>query len=772
MNTALGNANPAFPALPGGAWSALQGCTFNGCVVVPIAGVVQGVPGTPIGEITATSAGAGIQGEFVLDPVRRFLDDWYDFRWINVVTSYLVNGAPVDADMDGNPDDPVVGELPAIDPQVGQNVPGALPGGVGDGQPFYFNTLNWVLNIPPGIHNEGVGSTFVDARFDNPGPGNTSILQFETYLVAQNLTDPAGWPPNQFCVLGGFSWRYQSATNSVLLGGPLAANAALINAALANANPPFAGGPWAAIAACAFNACTPIGPDLSESQFRRGDSNGDSVVDLSDVIEIIDQLFPSSPPSPPKCADAYDANDDGAINLADALSLLSYLFAGGAAPPEPFRSWEGDPTSDTLGCKSEIQVPPIIDAVVYLTNDFTWRLVGQTRVVAGGTLVIEPGTTIVGDSATSAHLIVERDGTLIAEGLPTAPIVFTSQNPVGLRAPGDWGGVVILGRAVNNTVTGENLTEGVIPPAIWGDLPAQQDPTYGFGSLRYVRIEWCGSVLSPNVGLPALGLYATGSSSVVESVQLKSSAGDGLEVFGGATNVRRLLCSGVLDDALDFSFGYRGKLQFVVAHSFEPGDRAFEVDNHEFDFGLSPATRFLASNLTLLSPLNNDTAIQLRRGGGGGVFNSLVQGWDDAGLDIDDFASTQNHVPGVETFVQTTTFSMNFEDCELGDVETPSAGFLYSSCEILSDIGNLLGLTDPLLQDSTTLGGLPGDPILITQRPNYRPTPAAEGGATPTAIDPPGVDPFFEVAPYRGAVPPASAGPDWTDAPWVSFWLN
>ncbi len=58
-----------------------------------------------------------------------------------------------------------------------------------------------------------------------------------------------------------------------------------------------------------------------------------------------------SPPS--RCPDAADTNDDGRIQIADVVSLLNYLFAGGAAPAAPGPDACGeDPSADALpGCE-------------------------------------------------------------------------------------------------------------------------------------------------------------------------------------------------------------------------------------------------------------------------------------------------------------------------------------------------------------------------------------------------------------------------------------
>ncbi|MDE0960872.1 MAG: hypothetical protein OSB09_08835, partial [Planctomycetota bacterium] len=49
------------------------------------------------------------------------------------------------------------------------------------------------------------------------------------------------------------------------------------------------------------------------------------------------------------CLNALDANDDGGNDVADAISLLTYLFGGGAAPTAPVVCGQ-DPTPGPLDC--------------------------------------------------------------------------------------------------------------------------------------------------------------------------------------------------------------------------------------------------------------------------------------------------------------------------------------------------------------------------------------------------------------------------------------
>jgi hypothetical protein len=91
--------------------------------------------------------------------------------------------------------------------------------------------------------------------------------------------------------------------------------------------------------------------------FRRGDSNGDGAVDLSDPIVLLDHLFRHEPPALP-CRKAADADDSGALEVTDAIVLLGHLFLGSAEVPPPHEHWGIDPTPDELACPLESCPPP------------------------------------------------------------------------------------------------------------------------------------------------------------------------------------------------------------------------------------------------------------------------------------------------------------------------------------------------------------------------------------------------------------------------------
>jgi hypothetical protein len=87
-------------------------------------------------------------------------------------------------------------------------------------------------------------------------------------------------------------------------------------------------------------------------EFRRGDSNADGRVDLSDGVHSLLYLFAGGPA--PTCRDAADADDNGALQMADAINIFTFLFLGAATPPAPGPAEcgsDGTP-DDELGCAS------------------------------------------------------------------------------------------------------------------------------------------------------------------------------------------------------------------------------------------------------------------------------------------------------------------------------------------------------------------------------------------------------------------------------------
>ncbi len=307
----------------------------------------------------------------------------------------------------------------------------------------------------------------------------------------------------------------------------------------------------------------------------------------------------------------------------------------------------------------DITVVPSTGQVITLSGDITTdtKLYAQARYLLSGfvyvknnaVLTIEPGTVIKGVSNTKATLIIERGSKIMAAGTADHPIVFTSDKPAGQRATGDWGGVVIAGKAKTNkhdNGTGIGVAEGGIGTEYGGT-----DDNDNSGVLQYVRIEFPGIPLTStsNSEINGLTLYSVGKSTVIDHIQVSYSGDDSYEWFGGNVNMKYIVALGGLDDAFDTDNGFSGKIQFGLIiqdplKSDQSGSNGFESDNDADGSLLTPVTSPVFSNVTALGPLTvaatlpaetkHEKAMHLRRGTMTSVYNSVFAGFPQ-GLSID-----------------------------------------------------------------------------------------------------------------------------------------
>jgi hypothetical protein len=304
------------------------------------------------------------------------------------------------------------------------------------------------------------------------------------------------------------------------------------------------------------------------------------------------------------------------------------------------------------------------------TNDKIWKISGQVNVDSGYTLTIQPGTVIQGikNNSNKAVLIVKRGAKIIADGSAVQPIVFTSDQASGARAAGDWGGVIVCGRAPVNFPVGFGQVEG----GLFGTagLFGGNVPTDNSGILRYVRIEFSGIAFAPNNETNGLTLAGVGNGTAVEYVQTSYSGDDGIEWFGGTVNCRNLIVYRTLDDDFDTDNGYSGTVQFGVSMR-DPSvadnpsistSESFESDNNDNTasgvfptYYTTPRTKAIFTNITSVGPRTNYTGtlasgynglvngdggkgVRIRRGSQLSLFNSVFSGWG-VGLLINDLST-------------------------------------------------------------------------------------------------------------------------------------
>ena len=306
--------------------------------------------------------------------------------------------------------------------------------------------------------------------------------------------------------------------------------------------------------------------------------------------------------------------------------------------------------------KTIVDVEGVIEGNVTWTKDKIYRLKGYVRVgeeaVAGtiskvGVLTIEAGTVIIGDKATKGTLIVQRGSKLNAIGTAAAPIVFTSGEGVGSRSPGDWGGVVICGKATNNLNASAELEGGY--KGFHGGTVADDNS----GTLKYVRIEYGGIPLNPNQEINSLTMGSVGSGTTIEYIQASYGLDDSFEWFGGTVNAKYLIAYKGTDDDFDVDNGYSGNVQFGFGYrdgnlADASGSNGFEVDNDSKGTTAAPFTSATFANMSIVGPLGTSSSFadnnfqngaQLRRNNKLKIYNTFITGYP-TGLYIDSQAGS------------------------------------------------------------------------------------------------------------------------------------
>ena len=317
-----------------------------------------------------------------------------------------------------------------------------------------------------------------------------------------------------------------------------------------------------------------------------------------------------------------------------------------------FRDWNGLRILKTLYAKFAV-VEDIVDITGNiesdrrLTNNKLYRINGTVFVRNGATLTIDPGTVIIGQpgSEPPSVLVITRNGKIRAEGTRSRPIIMTSALPFGERQRGDWGGLILLGKAPINYDGGETAIEGL--PATEDSKFGGNDPEHDCGTLRYVRVEYAGSIFAPNNEANAFTWGGCGKKTVAEYLQATYGLDDSFEWFGGNMNARYLIGGLGADDYLDWQFGYTGNIQFGFFYqdADNPGNRGIEADNNEFNQGASPLSKPTVFNVTFVGSgvqgfdESNAPGIYLRRGTGGSVNNAIVTRFFSTGLHIDGSAT-------------------------------------------------------------------------------------------------------------------------------------
>lgn len=315
------------------------------------------------------------------------------------------------------------------------------------------------------------------------------------------------------------------------------------------------------------------------------------------------------------------------------LQQVQYRGAFAAAPASPWTAgWSNFDPQNTIYPAANV----VIDATAgdTIKTNTTWTsnnvylLKGVVYVKDNVTLTIQPGTIIRGSElVANSSIVVTRGSKIVAEGTASRPIVFTSNKQPGARARGNWGGLIILGKATNNisaTAGGSTGTgtaglmqiEGLATTAInrhgAGDAIAPSvDNDDSSGVLKFVRVEFPGYVFSANNEINGITFGSVGRKTVVDYIQVSYSDDDAYEWFGGTMNISHAVAFATRDDDFDTDYGYNGSQQFgLVVRDPDMADASrsnvFESDNEASgntrNPAFSPKTNPQVSNFTVIGP--------------------------------------------------------------------------------------------------------------------------------------------------------------------------
>lgn len=257
-----------------------------------------------------------------------------------------------------------------------------------------------------------------------------------------------------------------------------------------------------------------------------------------------------------------------------------------------------------------------------------YTLKGMVKIQPGVTLTIEKGSTFTADKSTGENgLVVLKGGTIIANGTADEPIVFTEKSKVA----GSWAGLIVYGDAPiigSAGVTTSTSEDGLLQP--YGGSNA----THSSGSLKYVRVEYAGLVITTNnKEHNGFSFYAVGSGTVLENLVSYKGNDDGFEFYGGTVSGKNLISYGNADDSFDWQDSWRGQDNTNwFAYQVDKGNYGMEVEAKSNNNAFWPKV----TNITLKRAAGTTTeaqgeiqldAFQFKANGNGDFSNIVVDGY-------------------------------------------------------------------------------------------------------------------------------------------------
>ncbi len=396
------------------------------------------------------------------------------------------------------------------------------------------------------------------------------------------------------------------------------------------------------------------------------------------------------------------------------------------------------------------------------TKNNVYLLDGYVYLESGGVLNIEAGTRIEAKNTPNSALIITRGAQIFAEGTKEEPIIFTAEGEdgnFGNDDRGSWGGVIVLG---NGTVGDE---DGIGTSNIEG-ITAEERTTYGggltpndddnSGVLRYVSIRYAGIALTGDNEINGLTLGGVGRNTTVEFIEIFGNKDDGIEVFGGAVNLKYIIAAFCADDGFDTDQNWSGSAQFVFVIQVPNEPEANNVNGGEHDGSENPADNggalqrvYNATYIGMGADMDNgngNSGLRLKNAVAISYVNSIFTEFGRFGLDLEDEATTRYLN---DEFQLTNNIFWNFgEGNSFAEFVNASNGSGDQDAAVIAEL--------------QAEGSEAVNPQLagISYTPNgmLDPRPSVGSPALQNVADVPEDDDFLESTSYRGAF---SFGNNW-----------
>jgi hypothetical protein len=299
----------------------------------------------------------------------------------------------------------------------------------------------------------------------------------------------------------------------------------------------------------------------------------------------------------------------------------------------------------TTGMQIELNGNYSSDLTLDIVNSYL--ITGPVIMETGTTLTIPAGMTIQA-SATGAdvYVAISQGAKILAEGTSSQPIIFTSA--ASTPNAGDWGGLILLGKAPVNSVTGTATATSEIASLPYGGT----DEADNSGKLRFVRVEYSGGKADGQSENNGFSFYGVGNATVVEYIQMFEGNDDGVEFFGGTVNVSNVSVVNAQDDSIDWTEGYSGTITDAYVKHGVSHDKGIEGDGYNTDVGNNSSPLFwskpIITNLTIvgLGAGTGNEAVRLRAGTQGIFTNFWIEGFAE-GFDLDGDTGTNPTGAGV-----------------------------------------------------------------------------------------------------------------------------